>query len=58
MSCPTVEPSGPVIVVSPKKKRSLRKGVIKGTTPDSEVWGMNDDEIIGTSSIVPIPHLF
>ena len=57
MSCPTVEPSGPVIVVLLKKKCSLQKGVIKGTTPDSEVWGMNDDEIIGTS-IVLIPHLF
>ena len=46
-SKPSVKPSEPVIAVSPKKKRGSRKGVIKGTTPDSEVWDMNDNEIIG-----------
>ena len=54
----SVEPLGPVIAVSPKKKHGPQKGVIKGTMPDSEVWDMDDDEIIG---IVPyclgMPHV-
>ena len=46
-SRPSVELSQPVVAVSPKKKRGPQKGYIRGTTPDSEVWNMNDDEIIG-----------
>lgn len=46
-SQPSMELSGPVVTISLKKKRGSQKGVIKGTTPDSEVWHMNDDEIIG-----------
>jgi hypothetical protein len=46
-SHPLVEPSGPAVVVSPKKRHSVQKGSIKGMTPDSEVWNLNDDDIIG-----------